>query len=30
VLEDPAAAMHNAPYARALLDQAERLIAERK
>jgi hypothetical protein len=24
VLEDPAAAVHNAPYARALLDEAER------
>lgn len=30
VLEDPAAAMHNAPHARSLLDQAERLIAAQK
>jgi hypothetical protein len=28
VLEDPAAAIHNAPHARALLDEAEALLAE--
>jgi hypothetical protein len=28
VLEDPAAAIHNAPHARALLDEAERLLAD--